>query len=89
MPSVDGKKFRLLYGAVTLIGIALVVYSQTLSFTWDEGFHLVAEQLINAGKKPYVDFLFAQTPLNVYWTALWMRVFGQSWHLAHALAAIL
>jgi len=59
MPSVDGKKFRLLYGAVTLIGIALVVYSQTLSFTWDEGFHLVAEQLINAGKKPYVDFLFA------------------------------
>jgi hypothetical protein len=88
MTPTKASRPRLLYGVVTIIGAALVVYSQTLSFTWDEGFHLVAGQLINAGKKPYLDFLFAQTPLNVYWTALWMRIFGQSWHLAHALAAL-
>src|SRR5271168_3545478 len=88
MPSPEAKKFRLLCGAVGLIGIALVAYSQTLAFTWDEGFHLMAEQLVNAGKRPYLDFLFAQTPLNIWWTAFWMRIFGQSWHLAHALAAL-
>ncbi len=78
----------MLCGATSLIAVALVVYSQTLAFTWDEGFHVLAEQLVNAGKRPYLDFLFAQTPLNIWWTALWMRVFGQTWHLAHALAAL-
>src|SRR5271168_370226 len=88
MHFTEAKKFRLLCGAVALMGAVLVAYSQTLSLTWDEGFHLVAAQLINAGKRPYVDFLFAQTPLNAYWNALWLRVFGQTWHTAHALAAL-
>ena len=59
------------FAAVTTV---LLVYSQTLSLTWDEGFHVLAAWLINAGKKPYVDFLFAQTPLNAYWSAFWMRM---------------
>jgi len=67
----------------------MFVYSQTFSFTWDEGFHLLAAQLILDGKKPYIDFFFAQTPLYAYWNAFWMRIFGQSWHVAHAASSIM
>ena len=66
----------------------LLVYSQTNAFAWDEGFHVLTAQLIDRGKRPYVDFCFPQTPLNAYWNALWMRVFGESWRTAHAQAAI-
>ena len=40
------------------------------------------------GKRPYADFLFAQAPLNVYWNALIVKLFGNSWRPAHAAAAI-
>ena len=78
----------LLIGAVAaaLMG-SLLVYSQTLAFVWDEGFHLLAAQLILRGKRPYLDFCFPQTPLNAYWNAAWMRILGQSWRAAHAVAA--
>jgi hypothetical protein len=72
-------------GAITL---ALVVYSQTKAFGWDEGFHLLAARLILAGKRPYQDFLFAQTPLNAYWNALLMRVFGVGWRAPHVASAL-
>jgi len=76
------------YGVFALLAASLLVYSQTMAFHWDEGFHLLAAQLIAAGKRPYLDFLFAQTPLNAYWTAAWFRLFGSSWRLAHVLAAM-
>jgi len=66
-----------------------VVYSQTQALAWDEGFHLLAAQLIKAGKRPYLDFCFPQTPLNAYWNAGWMRIFGDSWRAIHAVAALL
>ena len=72
-----------------MLGALLLVYSQTLAFTWDEGFHLLAAQLILAGKRPYLDFCFPQTTFNAYWTASWMRLFGQSWRVAHAIGALL
>jgi 4-amino-4-deoxy-L-arabinose transferase-like glycosyltransferase len=50
---------------------------------------LLAAQLIKAGKRPYLDFLFPQTALNAYWVGAWMRVFGESWRMVHALAATL
>ncbi|MGD0497381.1 MAG: hypothetical protein ABSC23_02990 [Bryobacteraceae bacterium] len=78
-----------LCGLVTLIGAAMMAYSQTRAFTWDEGFHLLAAQLIAAGKKPYMDFCFPQTPLNVYWNAAWMRLLGETWRVPHALSALL
>ncbi len=67
----------------------LVAYSQTFAFAYDEGFHLLAAQLIGTGKRPYVDFFFPQTPLNAYWNALWMWVFGGGWRVSHAVAALL
>ena len=75
------------WALVALLGAWLVVYAETLSFSWDEGFHLLTAQLILRGKRPYLDFIFPQTPLNAYWNALWMRVFGDTWHTAHAVQA--
>ncbi|HTS26408.1 MAG TPA: hypothetical protein VMH81_11080 [Bryobacteraceae bacterium] len=85
---IDRKgSFSLLGGVVGLVCAVLVVYSQTAAFHWDEGFHLLAAQLIHRGRRPYLDFCFPQTPLNAYWTAGWMRLIGESWRAVHALAA--
>lgn len=72
-----------------LVFAALLVYSQTLAFTGDEGFHLLAAQLIDKGKRPYIDFAFPQTPLNAYWNAFWMRLLGQTWRVPHAISTVL
>ena len=77
-----------LCGAAALLFAGLLVYSQTLAFAWDEGFHLLAAQLINAGKRPYLDFCFPQTPLNAYLNAGWMRIFGETWRATHVLATL-
>lgn len=77
-----------MWALVALLGAWLLVYSQTMSFSWDEGFHLLTAQLILHGKRPYLDFVFPQTPLNAYWNALWMRIFGGTWHTAHAVQAL-
>ena len=76
------------YGAFGLLAAVLLAYSQTRAFHWDEGFHLLAARLIGAGQRPYLDFIFAQTPLNAYWTAAWFGVFGASWRLAHVVATL-
>lgn len=73
---------------LTALTCLLVYYSQSIAFTWDEGFHLLAAQLINSGKRPYIDFCFPQTPLNAWWMAFWMRLFGQSWRVGQGLAAL-
>jgi hypothetical protein len=72
--------------AGVLLAAGLAVYAQTLAFAWDEGFHLLAAQLIKAGKAPYLDFFFPQAPLNAYWNAGWMRLLGDTWRTAHAVA---
>ncbi len=66
----------------------LLVYSQTFAFAWDEGFHLLAAQLILRGMQPYIDFFHAQTPLYAYWNAFWMRIFGDTWRTAHVVSAL-
>ena len=65
-----------------------MVYGLTWAFVWDEGFHVIAAQLIAHGKTPYLDFCFPQTPLNAYWNAAWILVFGQSWRVLHVPAAL-
>lgn len=73
---------------LTLTG-GLVLFSQTLAWYGDEGVHLLASQLIVSGKKPYLDFIFPQTPIWAYVDAGWMRIFGDTWRSAHILAALL
>ncbi len=82
------RQKRELLGLVALIGAGLMVYAQTWAFAWDEGFHLLAAQLILKGMRPYIDFFHAQTPLYAYWNAFWMRIFGDTWHTAHAVSTI-
>jgi len=77
-----------LYSAFTFLAVGMLVFSQTRSFFWDEGFHILAAYLIRTGKRPYLDFFFPQTPLNVYWNAAWMAIFGPSWRVVHAVAAL-
>ncbi|HVO97016.1 MAG TPA: hypothetical protein VMT15_03075 [Bryobacteraceae bacterium] len=73
---------------VTILGAGLMAYAQTWAFAWDEGFHLLAAQLILKGMRPYIDFFHAQTPLYAYWNAFWMRIFGDTWRTAHAVSAV-
>ncbi len=73
---------------VLILGAGLLLYSQTFAFAWDEGFHLLAAQLILRGMRPYLDFFHAQTPLYAYWNAFWMRIFGDTWRTAHVVSAV-
>lgn len=77
-----------LLALVATVGAGLIVYSQTWAFAWDEGFHLLAAQLILKGMRPYIDFFHAQTPLYAYWNAFWMRIFGDTWRTAHVVSSI-
>src|SRR5580698_8879722 len=88
--SSPGERGQLKYlcAAAAMLFAGLLSYSLTRAFSWDEGFHLLAAQLILAGKRPYLDFCFPQTPLNAYLTAGWMRLFGDTWRAAHVFETI-
>ena len=95
IPRVDGAPGRrsrtsylILCGVVLLMGAGYILYSQTWAFAWDEGFHILTAQLIKDGRLPYIDFFFPQTPLNAFWNAAWMRMFGDSWRIVHIVAAV-
>ncbi|HYL38716.1 MAG TPA: hypothetical protein VEV17_22555 [Bryobacteraceae bacterium] len=85
----DKKPILILTAVVALLAAGLLTYSQTIAFAWDEGFHLLTAQLIQSGKRPYLDFVFPQTPLNAYWNAAWMSIFGATWRATHAVAALM
>ena len=76
-------------GAVVCISAVLLTYARSFAFARDEGYHLVAAWLIAHGKQPYIDFVFPQTPLNAYWNAILLRVFGVSWRVPHTAASLL
>ncbi|HXP86237.1 MAG TPA: hypothetical protein VN841_16040 [Bryobacteraceae bacterium] len=90
--SADKTRYRIGYGwlgaVVALYLLAFLVYAETWAFAWDESYHLLAAQLIGRGKRPYIDFCFPQTLVNVYWNAAWMRLLGDSWRVPHAFAAL-
>ena len=75
-------------GVLSLYAAVFLIYAVTWAYTWDESYHLLAAQLMGAGRRPYIDFCFPQSPLNAYWNAGWMRVLGQSWRVAHGFAAL-
>lgn len=90
--TIEERKLRpyLMVGGLTaLLTAGLVYWGWTSSFAWDEGFHLLAAQLINRGKHPYLDFFHPQAPLYAYWNAFWMALFGQSWRVSHVVSALL
>jgi 4-amino-4-deoxy-L-arabinose transferase-like glycosyltransferase len=74
---------------IALLVLGILAFSQIGTLYRDEGFHLVAAQLIDAGKMPYLDFFYQHPPLYAFLNAGWMRVFGQSWRSAHIFSALL
>jgi hypothetical protein len=82
-------EYRWLAAILVSLSAGTLFYSQRTTLDWDEGFHLLAASLINAGRRPYVDFCFPQPTLHAYWNALWLRVFGGGWRGPHAVAALL
>ncbi len=83
-----GSSSLWLYGVLSLYAVVYLVYAETWAFTLDETYHLLAAQLIGAGRTPYIDFCFPQTPLNAYWNAGLMRIAGTSWRVPHLFAAL-
>ena len=69
-----------------LISLAIMLYAVSVSFVWDEGFHLLAAQLMNHGKMVYLDFCFPQTPLNAFWNAAWLGWTNGGWRVTHVIA---
>jgi hypothetical protein len=88
MDSDRPARYGWLIGALALYAAAFLVYAEKWAFAYDESLHLLAAQLIGAGKRPYIDFCFPQTPLNAYWNAGWMRLLGDNWRVPHAFAAL-
>jgi hypothetical protein len=88
-PQACRLSYGVLGGLAAVLTAGLLVYSQTSAFAWDEGFHVLAAQLIRHGKRPYLDFMFSQTPLNAYWNAAWMALCGETWHVVHGVAAVM
>ena len=78
-----------LWWALLVLVAGLVLFSQTWAWYGDEGFHLLTSQLINAGKRPYLDFVYPQTPLYAYLDAGWMWLLSDTWRSSHALSALL
>jgi 4-amino-4-deoxy-L-arabinose transferase-like glycosyltransferase len=84
----ESVRYGWLCAALALYATAFLVYAERWAFAWDESFHLLAAQLIEIGKRPYIDFCFPQTPLNAYWNAAWMHLLGDNWRVPHAFAAL-
>ncbi len=82
------RPWVLLWSVLLLISSGIFIYSQTMAFVWDEGFHLVAAQLIAWGKTPYVDFIFPQTLLNAYFNAAVLKSIGDNWQTVHVFDAL-
>lgn len=74
---------------VAALTALLVAYSQTVAYFGDESIHLVAGQLIAAGKRPYIDFFYQHAPLFAYLVAFLVAVFGESWRVVHVATALL
>lgn len=52
----------------------------------DEGYYLLAAQLVSRGGVPYRDFFYPQAPLLPYAYGGWLWAFGESWHVGRALS---
>ena len=58
-------------------------------FDGDEGLHLVAIQLVNAGQRPFADFFYWHEPLYLYLASAWTTIAGDGWRSLHVLSSIL
>ena len=55
----------------------------------DEGVYTLTSALVMRGELLYRDFFYPQMPLLPYVYGVWMELFGESWHSARFLSALL
>jgi hypothetical protein len=77
----------ILVSLALIFTVAILISQRPLLF--GDPYHVLACQLVAAGKKPYVDFFFQQTPLYPLICGTWLRIFGSSWYAANLLSALL
>ena len=81
---------RLTLATVAMVGLGLLAFSQLGGiFDGDEGLHIVAAQLVQSGRLPFVEFFYWHQPLYLYVAAGWMSLVADGWRGLHALSALL
>ncbi len=76
-----------LLGAVALVQAAVFVPAAIWRYVdGDEGYYLLASDLVLGAKLPYRDFMFTQMPLLPYLYGLWTAVLGETWLTARLLS---
>lgn len=55
----------------------------------DEGFYVVAAQLVSEGRVPYLDFFYPQMPYLPYLYGSFLRLFGSNWEIARFVSVLL
>jgi hypothetical protein len=100
-PTESGAKQRSAYSSRDWLGVigilaslafiivlAIQISQRPFTFVGDF-YHVLACQMVAAGRKPYVDFFIQQAPLYALVCGAWMRIFGSSLYAANLLSALL
>jgi 4-amino-4-deoxy-L-arabinose transferase-like glycosyltransferase len=86
---MDHDYYLMFFGVIVFLFWFFMFVAHHRFIDGDEGFYLLASQLVLEHKVPYVDFFYTQSPLLPYAYGLWMKLFGISWWSARAFSAML
>ncbi len=68
---------------------ALAILLSQWPLAFGDTYHVLAAQMVAAGRKPYLDFFVQQVPLYPLICGAWMHFFGTSWQAANLLSGLL
>ena len=87
-PSSRSQRTIGVRGSLAAVVALAIVISQ-----WPIGagdtYHVLAAQMVAAGRKPYLDFFLPQVPLYALICGAWLRIFGASWQAANLFSGLL
>lgn len=67
--------------------LAILISQWPLAF--GDTYHVLAAQMVAAGRKPYLDFFVQQVPLYPLICGAWLCIFGTSWQAANLFSGLL
>ena len=78
-------------GVVVSLGFifALAILLSQWPLAFGDSYHLLAAQMVAAGRTPYLDFFVQQVPLYPLICGMWLRIFGSSWQAANLFSGLL
>ena len=88
-PSTQGRRGQdgVLVSLSVIFALAILLSQWPLAF--GDTYHLLAAQMVAAGRKPYLDFFVQQVPLYPLICGAWLRIFGTSWQAANLFSGLL